>query len=57
MLRLFRFLITGDWHLCIWEDVRAHINFEKDGDALPTGYYQVCKCKHCGKYKMFKVSP
>lgn len=54
MIRLIRFLITGDWHLHEWE---------KDGPQLhslnmwdePVNYRQPCRCKRCGKIKSFKL--
>lgn len=49
MLRLLRFLLTGDTHLHKWETLR---DVEVVGDVGTwTRYY--CKCAVCGAHKRF----
>ncbi len=49
MLRLLRFLVTGDWHLHQWETIDKT---ECSGmGGLWTRYY--CRCTVCGKHKKF----
>ena len=50
MIRLFRFLITGDWHQHKWkiiETVRCRGDF---GNEWTRRY---CQCDHCGTIKVF----
>ena len=52
MLRILRFIITGDWHLCKWETVDTYKLYRDD----PTRPYNVqyhCKCSICGKHEKF----
>jgi hypothetical protein len=52
MIRLLRFLITGDWHLHKWDDYTAHpMTFE----GFTFGKAYVLRCNTCGKMKTFKV--
>lgn len=50
MLRLLKFLFTGDWHLHQWE-VIARNGCNNELGAAWTRYY--CRCKHCGVIKKF----
>lgn len=49
MIRLIRFLFTGDWHLHQWETIKE-TPCSGDGEKW-TRFY--CRCKHCGKHKTF----
>ena len=49
MIRLLRFLLTGDWHLHKWETIdqkRRDSKYE-----TWTRYY--CRCTVCGTHKKF----
>ena len=51
MIRILKFLFTGDWHLHQWEDIKnVHVNCTYDEVSF-TRYY--CKCKICGTHKTF----
>lgn len=50
MIRLIRFLITGDWHLHEWELIKESY-YSDDFGSKWTVY--VCRCKHCGNVKLF----
>lgn len=49
MLRLLRFLLTGDGHLHKWVDLQA-VETSGNGGRW-TRYY--CRCEICGKHKKF----
>ena len=51
MFRLLRFLVTGDWHLHQWEDIKEATVENIDCGERFSRYY--CKCKICGKHKRF----
>lgn len=56
MIRLIRFLITGDWHLHEWEPYGP--NMAEDRLPIAGGIRnpnQPCRCKRCGKIKSFKL--
>ena len=53
MLRLFRFLLTGDWHLHAYEIIENVRIVTKKKKAL--GYIYTSRCNICGKLKNFKV--
>lgn len=50
MIRIFRFLLTGDWHMHVWETIKT-VQCNGDAGNSWTRYY--CKCKVCGKHKKF----
>ena len=52
MKRLWRFLLTGDWHLHHWETMDA-ISFENELGINNTAIR--CRCTICGEWKCFKV--
>lgn len=52
MLRLFRFLITGDWHLHKWVTIQKN-KCTGDGNRWMRFY---CRCEVCGKHKTFDPS-
>lgn len=52
MIRLIRFLFTGDWHLHEWEEVERG---ERRWGRSKVGNYYDCRCKHCGKIKAFNT--
>jgi len=57
MLRIIKFLFTGDWHLCEWEPYgkeRDAITLFDDEPNVPTKV-QPSKCKHCGKIETFRL--
>ena len=58
MIRLLRFLVTGDWHCHEWEIIQG--TKTKITDSEHSGYMAIghivrydCKCKKCGKIKFF----
>jgi hypothetical protein len=53
MLRLFKLLLTGDWHLRKGEVLKRVIIQDEDDDNIGTIYHQCCN--HCGKLKTFKA--
>jgi len=55
MIRLLKWLITGDWHLCRWEDYDILKTFKKGHADTPICLDMICKCKTCGRYKTFPV--
>lgn len=55
MIRLFRFLITGDWHLHKWEQLRAVDIFSSDLDERPYGRRYECVCEVCGVIRKFSM--
>jgi hypothetical protein len=50
MIRLLRFLFTGDWHLHKWVAVQKN---ECTGDSGGRWTRFYCRCDVCGKYKTF----
>ena len=50
MLRLFRFLFTGDWHMHNWQTLEKVTCSDPDGGRW---YRYYCKCTVCGKHKKF----
>ena len=54
MIRLLKFLITGDWHLCKWGEGARHDTTSVCGTKL-TGIEYHVKCKICGKHKTFEA--
>lgn len=54
MLRLLRFLWTGDWHLHQW----AIVETTECEDTARTSRWtrRYAKCKHCGIIKVFDPS-
>jgi len=53
MLRLIKFLFTGDMHLHEWE-ILGKGNLMQEGRVYGCYFHQ--KCKHCGKLKFVKNS-
>ncbi|MBB6578978.1 hypothetical protein HNP33_003083 [Comamonas odontotermitis] len=53
MIRLIRFLITGDWHLHQWGEPVVTGTYAGMTGRTISGAYHVVRCKHCGKYKKF----
>jgi len=59
MIRLLRFLITGDWHLHVWE-TKAELPVyavTDDGERVgkcPQNIQIHCQCKTCGQWKKFR---
>lgn len=52
MLRILKFLFTGDWHLCKWETFDKYKIMGNDS-KLPTHVQYHCKCSICGRHKKF----
>lgn len=50
MLRLLKFLLTGDWHLHQWEVISRNGCSDEFGSSWSRHY---CRCKHCGAIKKF----
>lgn len=58
MIRLIRFLITGDWHLHEWEKPTTRVAvYDPDNAAggRPVRFQHEVRCKHCGKVRRFKT--
>lgn len=55
MLRILKFLITGDWHLHKWQCVATYNWREKNYGNYLNYEIQILECEHCGKRKKFKV--
>lgn len=51
MIRLLKFLFTGDWHLHKWETIETRRVRGDDRYVSHTRYY--CRCEHCGTIKKF----
>jgi hypothetical protein len=52
MLRLIKFLFTGDWHLHQWQE----IDKQRVLRGADTEYIRyISKCKHCGKIKHYNA--
>ena len=51
MLRLFKFLFTGDWHVCKYEILHDIKLYDDDDikDKLSVGRQIISRCKICGK--------
>ena len=52
MIRLLRFLVTGDWHLHKWVIIEEAM-CQGDGGGYWNRRY--CQCEHCGTIKVFDV--
>jgi hypothetical protein len=50
MIRLIKFLFTGDWHLHTWEVYKKGSLFGKSKE-IPKGHYFYLKCTKCGDIK------
>ncbi len=51
MIRLLRFLITGDWHLHKWETISHHRCVDDSGSEWIRFH---CRCTICGQHKKFE---
>ena len=52
MIRLLKFLFTGDWHLHQWEQLQK--TYLMDPESITGRHVGVrydLKCKHCGNIK------
>lgn len=52
MIRLIKFLITGDWHLHNYEEVEKVHVIDSEGLRIGNKYYM--KCSECGDMKVFR---
>ena len=52
MLELLQKLFIGHSH--IWEEEKTIAHYWDEHDNIPVYYIYKCKCKICGKIKMFK---
>ena len=54
MIRLIKFLFTGDWHLHEWEIIKEISVWDesKKFDKYPAKYEYVLQCKKCGDIKV-----
>jgi hypothetical protein len=53
MIRLIKFLFTGDWHLHEWKE------YGKTGitcGGRTTSHIIIRECKHCGKLQEFRLN-
>ena len=53
MARLIRWLIFGDAHMHVWEDIESG-NITRHNDRV-VGAIVYMKCKVCGNYKVFRA--
>ena len=51
MIRLLKFLITGDWHLHHWKIIGQRTTTDGNGSRWQRLY---CQCKVCGECKVFE---
>jgi len=54
MWRLLKFLVTGDWHLCTWEEVKESDAVRGETNTL-IGHIYYCKCTYWGTMTQFKL--
>jgi hypothetical protein len=52
MIRLFRFIITGSWHMHKWIPVNMVTII--DSRNKPVGHEYIRKCEVCGAIKRFR---
>lgn len=56
MLRLLKFIFTGDWHLHEWEIEKERDMVMRNSLGKEKSYIEyVQKCKHCGELKIFNT--
>ena len=55
MLKLLRFLFTGDAHLHQWEIIKEIDLYEKPNKTMPYARKYVTQCKICGSIKATKI--
>lgn len=59
MLRIIKFLFTGDWHLHQWETIEAKqmIRTTKDGFSTSEVEYKkyTLRCEQCGEIKSVEI--
>lgn len=53
MLKLLRFLWTGDWHTHHWEPVGQVEIYEDLTSSMPVQRRVILRCKYCGEMKRF----
>lgn len=54
MLRLFRFLWTGDWRLPEWVTIKEVNLYDRDNDKIPVGTKFIVRDKVSGRIRSFK---
>jgi len=54
MLRILRFLFTGDWHLHKWETIKENQVINDSGDGYKGAMYTM-RCTECGNIKRKQV--
>lgn len=52
MIRLLRWLITGDGHVHKWKIIHAANLVASEDSTLPYGASYHLKCEHCGDVKI-----
>ena len=56
MIRLIRFIFTGDWHRHEWEWLRVDVTSTCDKEGIWNHtQWDITRCKHCGKIRRFKA--
>ena len=58
MIKLLRFLFTGDFHSHKWKIIderRVHGDGGFNRSDIPIGSKYVCQCEQCGTIKVFKT--
>lgn len=53
MLRLFKFIFTGDFHCHKWQQLDEYYILNQYGNKVGVKYN--VQCEHCGKITSFKV--
>jgi hypothetical protein len=55
MIKLLRFLLTGDSHSHKWKIIGERRVIGDDSSDIPIGKKYVCQCEQCGTIKVFKT--
>ncbi len=55
MLRLLRWLFTGDGHSHKWVRIGTNKVYAEDYPEIPIAVVVTQECEHCGKIKTFKI--
>ena len=56
MMRLLRWLWTGDGHRHNWETRFKRDLYSPRSNDTPIGIVAYCTCKTCGRWKRFKLT-
>lgn len=58
MFRLIKFLFTGDWHICVWEEIEAVSMVRGSRSTYSEQHYKryTLRCSCCGEMKTFNTN-